>query len=130
MTRCTLALLAVLAIGSVACGGSDDGGGDSGSPTSPTGGGGGCNRPGAPVNVAAAVSFSSVVFSWSAVNSARDYVIMVGSTPGTSNMLSTNTTQTSYNWNGVPPGTYHVRVEARNTCGSGAPSTQVTFAIG
>lgn len=132
MTRYRLAVLACVLAGCVGCGSGSEG--DGGSPTGPAGGGGsgsgsGCNRPAAPGNFVANVSLNSVVFTWGAVNNVIDYTLLVGSAPGTSNVMSTNTSQTSYNWNGVNGGRYYARVEARNSCGSGAASSEVTFTI-
>jgi hypothetical protein len=133
------ALLVVVAAGGAACGGGDDAGGIGGpSAPSPTsggsasggnGGGGSCPRPAPPGNFAATVSFNSVALTWSGVSGANDYLIAVGPNPNTSTTLSTNTTQTAYNWNGVAPGRYYARVEARNSCGSGQPSTEISFTI-
>ena len=135
MTRCKLTALALVLAAGIGCGGGADG--DGGSPTGPTGGGGGgtgsgnggCTRPSAPGNLTASVNLNSVVFTWSPVNSTTDYSLLVGNGPSTSNVLSTNTSQTNYTWNGVNRGTYYARVEARNSCGSGASSNEVTFTI-
>ena len=135
MTRYKLAVLAFVLAGCIGCGGSPDG--DGGSPTGPTGdggggtgsGGSGCTRPAAPGNFVATVSLNSVVFTWAGVGNAIDYSLLIGNTPSTSNVMSTNTSQTTYNWNGVNSGTYYARVEARNMCGSGASSSEVVFTI-
>lgn len=123
-------LLALVVAGGIACGGEGDGGGgDNASPTSPTPTSSGCSRPAAPSNFQAAVTGNNAAFSWSAVSGAIDYDIRVGTGPGSSNVLSTNTTQTTYNWNGINSGTYYARVEARNSCGSGQSSNEVSFRI-
>ena len=114
-------LVVLLAVSSVSCGGDDDGG----SPTSPSGGN--CSRPGAPANFGVALSGSSAVFTWTAVSGAIDYTLRVGTSAGAANVISTNTTQTSYTWNGTGRGTYFATVEARNACGSGAASLQLSF---
>jgi hypothetical protein len=122
-------LLLLLAVAGAACGGSD---GDEGigSPTSPTtGGGSGCQRPSAPGNLTGVVSINTATFTWSPVNGANDYLVTVGPNPGTSSALSTNTTQTTYTWNAIPRGTYHARVEARNTCGSSGSSNEITITV-
>ena len=113
-------LVVLLAVSSVSCG--DD---DGGSPMSPSGGN--CARPAAPANFGVALSGSSAVFTWSAVSGAMDYTLRVGTSAGAANVISTNTTQTSYTWNGTGRGTYFATVEARNACGSGAASIQLSF---
>jgi hypothetical protein len=126
MNRCVRALLALAVAATVACGGD---GVDTG--TSPTGDdGGSCSRPPAPGNVAATVSGNNVLFTWSAVNNVRDYELQVGTSPGDSSVMSTNTTQTNYAWNGAARGTFYLRVNSRNTCGSGQPSNSVQFTVG
>ncbi|MGH9349610.1 MAG: fibronectin type III domain-containing protein [Vicinamibacterales bacterium] len=139
MTSYKLALLAVMVAACVSCGGSGEGD-NGGSPTSPSGGGSGsgsggggggsgCTRPSAPGNLAAMVSSNNAVFTWSPVGGVIDYQVLVGPSPGTSTVMSTNTTHTSYNWNGISRGTYYVRVEARNSCGSSPSSNEVSFTI-
>jgi hypothetical protein len=138
MTRiCAFGALMLLAVTGGSCGG-----GESAGPTSPTATptastpatadpapppSGGCSRPPAPSNFAVALSESRAVFTWSAVNGAIDYTIRVGTTSGASNVISTNTTQTTYAWNGTARGTYFATVEARNSCGSGASASWISF---
>jgi hypothetical protein len=137
MTRtCTFVGLIVLAVAGVSCGG-----GESGGPTSPTATptastpatadptppSGACSRPPAPSNFAVALSESRAVFTWSAVSGAIDYTIRVGTTMGTANVISTNTSQTTYAWNGTERGNYFATVEARNSCGSGASAAWISF---
>jgi hypothetical protein len=73
------------------------------------------------------MSGSSRVFTWNASANAADYEIQIGGTSGGSNLVYTNTTQTTYSWTGAGPGTYYARVNARNSCGSSAPSNEVVF---
>jgi len=126
-----LALL-VAALGS-ACSGSDGG---TTTPTSPTTS---TNAPGpqtptnssclpaAPGNFRVTVNDSMRVFTWNAVSGVQDYFIQIGSSSGAKNLIDTNTTQTTYTWTGAGPSTYYARVYARNSCGSGPNSTELTF---
>lgn len=84
-------------------------------------------KPAAPTNFQIATNGSARTFTWNAVNNAVDYFIQVGSISGASDLLNTNTTHTSYNWNGYGPGEYYARVYARNSCGSGPNSTELAF---
>ena len=43
--------------------------------------------------------------------------------------MFTNTTITTFQWNGVSPGTYYARVDARNACGTSPSSNIVAFTI-
>jgi hypothetical protein len=127
----TAVLMAALGIG---CSG-----GDAGSPTSPTpstpttGEAGGQSPtnpscvPAAPGNLQVAVNASTRVFTWNAVSGVQDYFIQIGSASGSSNLINTNTTQTTYTWTGGGAGTFFARVYGRNSCGSGPSSTEVVF---
>jgi len=135
MKWCGRALILVVALGIVGCGSGDPETGG-GSPTSPTptnnnpapGPSGSC-APAVPSNLAASISGSRVSITWNAVSNVNDYMVYIGTTQGSSNVLSTNTTQTNYQWNGGDKGTYYVRVEARGACGSSGPSGSITVVI-
>jgi hypothetical protein len=135
MAWCLRAVLVMVAAGAIACGGGgveENNTGSNPSPTAPSDGGGstsGCTRPDSPSGLRADVSGSRVLLSWNAVNTATQYDVLIGSVSGSSNLLATNTTQTSYNWNGAPRGRYYARVEAKNQCGNGPPSAEVAFDI-
>src|SRR6266540_1130375 len=117
MKRVGMLVIAMAAVVTMACGGSDSG---SASPTgpSPSGGGGSSQPPppssglSAPTNLAASVSGTRITLTWSS-SSAPEYLILVGTTPSSSNSLSTNTTQTTYAWT-ISPGTYYARVQSKN----------------
>ena len=125
-----LALL-VAALGS-ACSGSEGS-----SPTAPTAaasaGSSGTSPtnpscvPSAPGNLRVTANDGTRVFNWNAVSGVQDYFIQVGSSSGASNLINTNTTQTTYTWTGVGVGPFYARVYARNSCGSGPNSNEVTF---
>jgi len=83
--------------------------------------------PSAPGNLAVSVNGSTRVFTWNSVSNTQDYFIQIGSGSGQSNLINTNTTQTTYTWTGAGPGTYYARVYARNSCGSGPNSNEISF---
>jgi hypothetical protein len=93
----------------------------SGSPTSQS-----C-LPAAPANLRVTVSDSQRVFTWDSVNNVQDYFIQIARTGSDDYLVNTNTSQTTYSWTGAGPGNYWARVYARNACGSGPNSNQVTF---
>jgi hypothetical protein len=70
---------------------------------------------------------STRVFAWDAVGNVQDYFIQIGTTSGASDLVNTNTSQTTYTWTGAGPGNYWARVYARNSCGSGPNSNQIVF---
>ena len=90
--------------------------------------------PGAPRQVAAAVSGSSLTLTWGAPDTGgapTTYVVAAGSAAGWSNLGSfpTGSTQTSYTANNVPNGHYFARVSAQNAMGTGPASTEVSFTV-
>ena len=135
MMRSGFAVALLVATLGVACSGSESGSGSPTAPTSSSGGstGGGSSPtnqscvPTAPGNFQVAVNGSTRVFTWNAVTGVQDYFIQIGSSSGSSNLINTNTTQTTYNWTGAGPGTYYARVYGRNSCGSGPNSPEISF---
>jgi hypothetical protein len=83
--------------------------------------------PSAPTGLTVSISGSTRLFTWNASPTAVDYFIQIGDTSGSSNLIYTNTSQTTYSWTGAGPGTYYARVHARNSCGSSSPSNQIVF---
>jgi hypothetical protein len=55
-------------------------------------------------------------------------LILVGTTPSSSNSLSTNTTQTTYTWT-ISPGTYYARVQSKNGSTTSGSSNEVSFTV-
>lgn len=91
-----------------------------------------CAPPSPPTAVAAKVSGAFVVLTWRPSPGAPSgYVVEAGSAPRTSNIsvseIERGATKLAAT---VPPGTYYVRVRARNACGLGAPSREITVVIG
>jgi len=88
-----------------------------------------CAVPAAPGNLSATVTGAVVSLTWSRVNDAADYVVLVGNTPSGSDILLTNTTVTSHTLESVEPGTHFARVHAHNWCGTSESSEAVAFTI-
>jgi hypothetical protein len=85
--------------------------------------------PAAPSNLrVAAQNGSLITLEWNAVSNATQYDVLVGTTPSSSNTLSTNTSQTNYTWT-APTGTHYARVQAKNACGNGLSSNEVSFTV-
>jgi hypothetical protein len=88
--------------------------------------------PGAPTALAANVAGTTVVLGWSASSGAPSaYIVEAGSTPGTSNLAVSDTGSTATSLIATAaPGTYYVRLRARNACGTSAPSNEITVVVG
>ena len=132
-SRFAMAVL-VAALGAACSGGEQTASPTSPTSTTPTTTGAGPQSPtnqscipAAPTNLQVAVNGSTRVFTWNAVSGVQDYFIQVGSGSGGSDLINTNTTQTTYSWTGAGPGTYYARVYGRNSCGSGPNSTELRF---
>jgi hypothetical protein len=89
--------------------------------------------PGAPSGfVLTGNSGGTVSFQWiAAAGGPTSYIIEAGSTPGATNLANSDlgSTATSFTASGVGRGTYFVRLRARNACGTGAPSNEVTLVV-
>ncbi len=89
---------------------------------------GGCSTPAAPGNFRFTRAGSLVTLNWDAPADASDYIIEVGSVPGASDLLRASLPTAPVSTS-APPGTYHVRVRARNGCGPGTPSNEITVVL-
>ena len=77
-------------------------------------------------------SGGTVSFRWTAsAGSPSSYIIEAGSTPGAANLANSDLggTATSFTASGVGHGTYYVRLRAKNTCGTSAPSNEVVLVV-
>jgi hypothetical protein len=94
--------------------------------------GGGAAMPAEPTNLTAGVGGTVVTLTWTASQSADSYVIEAGSASGLQDIVSGYDTQSSATTLTVsaPPGTYFVRVRARNGAGTSAPSNEVMIVVG
>ncbi|MCC7126576.1 MAG: PQQ-dependent sugar dehydrogenase [Acidobacteria bacterium] len=86
--------------------------------------------------VAAPTSFSftrtgqRVTMTWNTVANAAGYLVLAGNGPGQSNLASLPTSGAPLIVDGVPSGTYYVRVHALNGCGiAGAASNEITVVV-
>ena len=74
-----------------------------------------------------------VTFAWSAPVSGgapTEYVIEAGRAPGLTDLASLPTGNTAVGLTiGAPPGTYYVRIRARNACGTGSVSNEVEVVV-
>jgi Fibronectin type III domain len=91
--------------------------------------------PGPSGNLSGSVSGSTVTLNWLAPTSpdpATSYVIEAGSSSGATNIavFDTDSTATTLTVTGVPAGTYFVRVRAKNSSGSSAPSNEIVLTVG
>jgi len=133
VSLCAAVLAAAVAAG---CSGSEPASSPTG-PTASTSSGGtapppqaSCTMPNAPANLKVdSVNGTTVSLSWSAVSGATEYIVLIGSTSGNSNELSTNTSQTNYTYGGVKPGVHYARVQAKNSCGQSGSSNQVDYTV-
>src|SRR5205823_5180823 len=84
-------------------------------------------RPSPPTSVAATASKWLAIVTWSASSgSPSSYLVEAGSSPGQSDISVTETGTPATSWKtATPPGTYYVRVRARNACGVSEPSTEI-----
>jgi hypothetical protein len=131
MNRAGILSIVLVAAVTGACGGAD---GASSSPTGPSSTTtttssqpqpqGSC----VPANLAASVAGTVVTLQWSAVSGATEYTVLVGSTPSSSDQLSTNTTNSNYTWT-ARPGRQFARIQAK--CGGawGGSSNEVEFTV-
>ena len=95
---------------------------------------GGCTAaPAAPTGLnLVSNSGGTVVLSWVAASgSPSTYLVEAGSSPGLSNLANSDLggTSISFTANGVPRGTYYVRVRARNACGTSAATSDLAVMI-
>jgi predicted phage tail protein len=88
--------------------------------------------PSAPSGLSFSLIGSAVVLTWEASKSGpTSYIIETetgsdGTSPG---VVDTGSLKTTFTAEDVPPGTYFVRVRARNACGGSARSEKVTVVV-
>jgi hypothetical protein len=87
----------------------------------------------APGNLTAQVSGDVVTLSWSpAAGSPTSYIVEAGSASGLADLASflTGNSAVTFVVNGVPNGTYFVRVRATGALGTSPPSNEITVVVG
>jgi hypothetical protein len=90
--------------------------------------------PQGPTSLQGHVSGTTVTLNWSAPASGdapMSYVIEAGSSSGRADLViaDTGSTATSQVVTSVPPGTYYVRVRARNASGTSGPSNEALVSV-
>jgi hypothetical protein len=89
--------------------------------------------PSAPQNLTAAVAGLLITFTWDAPTTGgvpAEYVIEAGTLSGSTNIVFVATGSLARSISAsAPPGTYYVRVKARNANGIGAPSNEVVVNV-
>jgi|SRR6185503_17757594 len=70
-----------------------------------------------------------VTLGWNGVSGATEYVVLVGSTSGSSDQLSTNTTNTSYTWT-AKGGRQFARIQAKCNGQFGSSSNEIDYTVG
>lgn len=87
------------------------------------------SAPAAPTAVAAAVDGSHVTLTWTAPAQTVSYQIEAGTAMGLANLVRTSVDAPTFGVEGVPPGTYYVRVRAINWAGRSLPSSDVQVIV-
>jgi hypothetical protein len=93
---------------------------------------GGCEIPVAPLDFRFSINGRTVSLSWSAAptgSAPTTYVLEAGSSPTLANLLVANVGLETVVVTTAPPGTYYVRVRARNACGTSAPSNEQIIVV-
>jgi predicted phage tail protein len=91
----------------------------------------GCALPGAPPNFVGSASGFFASFQWGAASgNPTSYVLEAGSSSGATNIATVDIGLTTQFATPAPAGTYFVRVRARNACGLGPVSNEVTLVVG
>jgi hypothetical protein len=94
-------------------------------PTSPSS----CAVPSVPSGLSVSVTAGAVSLTWSPVSEASDYVVLIGNTPSSADVLLTNTTDSTQTLESMEPGSHFARVHAHNWCGTSESSDPVEFTI-
>jgi hypothetical protein len=91
----------------------------------------GCSGPpGPPGQLSASIDGLSVTLTWGAAGGEpATYLVEAGSSPGTSELALLDVGAQTRLSASAPPGTYFVRVRARNACGSGPPGNEVQAVV-
>ena len=89
----------------------------------------GCNLPSAPANLqVASMTGSTVELAWSPVAGATSYSVMVGTTPGGTDVLFNESSKASFRFT-APDGRSYARVEASTACGHGPATGSISFVV-
>ncbi len=97
--------------------------------------GGSCTGPPSAVTVSSGVSGTTVTLTWSSqggANAPTTYILQAGSGDGASDLIpgrDLSSPNTSFMATGVGPGTYYVRIIARNSCGDAIASNDAIVIV-
>jgi all-beta uncharacterized protein/fibronectin type III domain protein/PKD domain-containing protein len=88
--------------------------------------------PRAPTGFVAQVSGSTVMFTWNAATGApTSYILEAGSFASGTDIVVSDTGNLGTTLTATaPPGTYFVRLRARNSCGQSAPTEEIVVVVG
>jgi hypothetical protein len=137
MTRSLIGVLAVAAL--VAAGCSDEAASTAG-PTALSNSGSSsstpnsapqasCSLPPAPSNLrVSSMSGTLVELTWSPVAGATSYTLLVGATPGATDILNSGTSQNSFRFT-ARDGKQFARVQAHTACGPGPTTGSIEFTV-
>jgi len=88
-----------------------------------------CAPPPAPTGLrVTAKQQTSVELTWNGVGGATSYTLLVGSVPGGTNVLASDTVNTYFRFT-APDGKNYARVQANSSCGGGVTSPSIEFSI-
>jgi hypothetical protein len=137
MTRSLIGVLAVAALLAVGC--SDEAASPAG-PTALSNTGSssstpnsvpqtGCSLPPAPSNLrVSSMSGTLVELTWSPVPGATSYTLLVGATPGATDILNSGTSQNFFRFT-ARDGKQFARVQAHTACGAGPSTGSIEFIV-
>ena len=131
MNRAGVLTIVLAAAIAGACGGADSASPSPTAPSSPSA----PSQPQAPASCVptnlrvASLQGTVVRLEWNSVSGATEYTVLVGSTPGSSDQLSTNTTNPNYTWT-ARSGRQYARVQAKCNGVYGSSSNEVEFTAG
>lgn len=88
-----------------------------------------CSLPPAPLNLrVSSMTGTLVELTWSPVAGATSYTLLVGGVPGATDVLNSNTTQTSFRFT-ARDGKQFARVQAHSACGAGPSTGSIEFTV-
>ena len=76
-----------------------------------------------------ALGATLIVLGWAPVAGTAEYVVEVGSTAGSSDLVTAPVGGVTSVGTDAPPGVYYVRVRARNSCGTSGASNEVVVTV-
>ena len=88
-----------------------------------------CSLPPAPSNLrVSSMSGTLVELTWSPVAGATSYTLLVGATPGATDILNSGTSQNSFRFT-ARDGKQFARVQAHTACGAGPATGSIEFTV-